>query len=55
MLSIAVDMSQQKSHQAVLPSAEARCQTNHTNLYKWALCWNCIQKFNYKIEITDLQ
>lgn len=34
MLSIAVEMSQHKSHHAALPTAEARCQTHHTNLYK---------------------
>ena len=29
MLSVAVAVSQQKSHQAVLPTAETRCQTHH--------------------------
>lgn len=52
MFSVAVVMSQHKSHQAALPPGGARCQTHHGNLDKWALCWNCIQKFNYEIEIT---
>lgn len=50
-----LEMSHQNLHCAVLLKAEPRCQAHHTNHYKWALWWNSILKFNYKMGITDLK